>query len=153
MPVAIITTNIEARAGFETIGPGLSVPRRATVRFARAPVDVVMDIELVEDHYEVVRLELTAHEGKITGTELRGIAVATLLRDGVRALLPFAAIALKPRTEPVPREELLDELAAVYLIARLAGEDPVKTCVEVFGRSRPTVASWITRARKDGLIK
>jgi hypothetical protein len=71
----------------------------------------------------------------------------------VRELLPFAATVLKPRTEPVPREELLDEVAAVYLIARLAGEDPVAACVEVFGRSRPTVANWITGARKEGLIK
>lgn len=87
------------------------------------------------------------------GTELRGVAVATLLRDGVRVLLPPAAMALKPCTEPVPREKLLDEVAAVYLFARLASEDPVAACVEVFGRSRPTVASWITRARKEGLIK
>lgn len=71
----------------------------------------------------------------------------------MRELLPFAATVLKPRTEPVPREELLDEVAAVYLIARLAGEDPVAACVEVFGRSRPTVANWITGARKEGLIK
>lgn len=70
------------------------------------------------------------------GTELRGVAVATLLRDGVRVLLPPAAMALKPRTEPVPREKLLDEVAAVYLFARLASEDPVAACVEVFGRSR-----------------
>jgi hypothetical protein len=113
-----------------------------------------MDVALVDDHYEVDRLEVTAHEGgKITGSELRGLAVATLLREGVRRLLPFATTVLQPRTENVPKEELLDEVAAVYMIATLAEEDPVKACAEVFGRSRPTVASWITRARKEGLIK
>ena len=72
------------------------------------------------------------------------------LREGVRQLLPIAATVLKPRTEPVPREELLDEVAAVYLIARLAGEDPVAACVE--GSTFATNGSELDHTSSEGGI-
>lgn len=154
-----LTRHVRGVPVFEVEGETLDgCPYSATISFSKG-----------EGAYGLSELKITAGNAPITGTTLRDITPGDLIQrvlhdasslqgdsmlktsDGLAAgdaRLRIQEAAAHKRPRPTPR--VLDLVATVYELAKLAGAGPAKAVEHDFQVPPSTASHWIKLARERG---
>lgn len=143
----------------------------------RWPYASIVELQLRFDAFEgrYVAMFVGLRAGEVTGTELREIRVAELVRMASAAGI---FVRLESGSEPVsvrswwgdseyhvmgkataeavraagPVKEVLKQVALVYNIAQLSSQPPAKSVEAAFGLTPRTAARWIAKAREQEIL-
>jgi len=147
----------------DEVAPGLLVPHRITATVTGIPpYDLELVIEFVDGRFACTSLTARRSEDgeSITGDGIRKIPVAAYVSAAVREAA--RRVDTRSRDEvlsvPVsqdarsyskrgPVDDTLREVAAVYRLAYVLGEAPLKSVVSAFDVPRSTASRWVAAAR------
>lgn len=153
------------------VAPDLFVQSRikATVT-GDGPYDLDLVIEYVGDKFVCTSMTTRRQAGGevITGEGLRKIPVSRWVSAAVRAhamrvksrsdravsTVPLVSSWGDPRefSKRGPVDDVLREVAAVYRLAYVLNEPPLKEVQQTFGLPRSTASRWISTARDKGFL-
>jgi hypothetical protein len=146
------------------IGDGIKINRTVhgymTFPDAGCAGRVEADYDETAGRYRIRKVEVEAIDGhELTGTELRKIRVADVLRDGVQRQFTgeLWPVISRRGTDALevsqgPTNETLKLVALVYRLALVVGDGPTNTVADQLGIPRSTAGRWVTRARDRGLL-
>jgi hypothetical protein len=159
--------NIEIRPvkrdGKESLGPGLAMWRRVRCKWDWAELPYVFSwtASLDDGRMVVESFSLQRRPGgpPVTGEALRGVQVASFLRDAVwnaADLDPDASALMQSEPASITAagktDEALRAVSLAYRFAYLRGDAPRKAVMEMLGASRATASRWITAAVERGFL-
>jgi hypothetical protein len=142
-----IEGRIDTKSGFEPVGLGLSIPRRATYTFTDVVAGglpeeaegVGLGLELVDGVYRIVVISSPLG---LTTTILRKLPFDKMLREATKQWWE------RNLGTPEPVDRVDDEtLLALYRLAHAVGLPEVATIAEYYGRPKPTIATWLNDAK------
>ena len=152
----------------EEVARGLLVPSRITATVPGVPpYDLDLVIEFIDGRFACTSLTARRTEsGKpVTGDGIRKIPVAAYVSAAVREAARQVATRSGGEALPVPVgqgarsyskrgpvDDTLREVAAVYRLAYVAGEAPLKSVVSAFDIPRSTASRWVAAARDKGFL-
>lgn len=148
------------------LAPDLSVQVPAEVQGTVEDVLVSLTIDVVNGRLGCTRLEVRAPTGDVvTGTALRGIPVASIVRTAAGSLVwqtvnreggYVTNVPYRPPadidTSAGPTNEALQFVAASYALAYALGEPPAKAVERDLGLATSTAGRWIRLARERGYL-
>lgn len=167
IPSMRVISGIEDASGPHLIGPGLYVRVPADVVCEPgeygSPYHVKLKIDFSGGRLGCTELTVKAPDGEtITGTALRVVPVASIVREAARLLVMGGKqepdyMRYYPYTPDFdvsagPTEAALRGVAASYSVAYVLGEPPAKAVERDLGLPTSTAGRWIKLARDKGFL-
>lgn len=151
------------------LAPGLTIRLPAQIEAGPGesvgPYSLTLTIDMVNGRIGCTSLTVRPEEGKtITGTDLRAIPVATIVRMATATLVHETTgggegyVTVTPYTPPEinvragATDEALRFVAASYSLAYALGEPPAKAVERDLGIATSTASKWIRLAREKGYL-